>query len=144
MELNELRNSFTASLQELYDMEVIASLMEFCQGEIRVLLYLYASSEQDIYPSELSDALFVSRQRITAILSSLRNKNYISMEIAEKDRRKIKVMLTECGKLYISKKQESAKIYIDALITSLGESNITEFTRLLNLTIDKMKNYNKE
>lgn len=140
MEIYELRNSFTASLQELYDMEVIASLMEFCQGEIRVLLYLYTNSEQDIYPSELSDALFVSRQRITAILSSLRNKNYISMEIAEKDRRKMKVMLTECGKLYITEKQESAIKYIDSLIITLGENNITEFTRLLNLTIEKIKN----
>ncbi|MHB1152366.1 MAG: MarR family winged helix-turn-helix transcriptional regulator [Eubacteriales bacterium] len=142
MEINELRNSFTDSLRELYDMEVIASLMEFCQGEIRVLLYLYSNSEQDIYPSELSDALFVSRQRITAILSSLRNKKYISMEIAKDDRRKMKVMLTECGMLYITEKQESAVKYIDSLILSLGEKNITEFTRLLNLTIEKIKNHN--
>ncbi len=142
MEINELRNSFTDSLRELYDMEVIASLMEFCQGEIRVLLYLSSNSEQDIYPSELSDALFVSRQRITAILSSLRNKNYISMEIAKADRRKMKVMLTECGMLYITEKQESAIKYIDSLILSLGENNIIEFTRLLNLTIEKIKNHN--
>lgn len=142
MELYELRNSFTAPLQELYDMEVIASLMEFCQGEIRVLLYLHSNSEQDIYPSELSDALFVSRQRITVILSSLRNKNYISMEIAKNDRRKMKIMLTECGSLYITEKQESGIKYIDSLINMLGENNITEFTRLLNLTIEKIKNHN--
>lgn len=140
MDICELRNSFTDSLRELYDMEVIASLMEFCQGEMRVLLYLHSNSGKDIYPSELSDALFVSRQRVTAILSSLRNKNYISMEIAKSDRRKMKVMLTECGVNYITEKQESAAIYIDTLIVTLGEKNITEFTRLLNLTIEKIKN----
>lgn len=138
LEMNALRGRFTDSLQRLYDTEVIASLMEFCQGEIRVLLYLYANRGKDIYPFELSDALFVSRQRITAVLSALRKKKHISMVISEEDRRRMKVMLTETGEKYIEGKQASAVANIDSLIGSLGEKNVAELTRLIGLITDIM------
>ena len=132
-ELNTLRGRFTDSLQKLYDTEVIATLMEFCQGEIRVLLYLYANRGKDIYPFELSDALFVSRQRITAVLSALRKKKYVSMVISEEDRRRMKVMLTGPGEQYIEGKQESAVANIDSLIGALGVKNTAELTRIIGL-----------
>ena len=143
-ELNTLRDRFTDSLQKLYDTEVIAALMEFCQGEIRVLLYLYANRGKDIYPFELSDALFVSRQRITAVLSALRKKKYVSMVISEEDRRKMKVMLTGPGEQYIEGKQESAVANIDSLISALGGKNIAELTRIIGLITGIMtKNRNE-
>lgn len=141
MDKNEFRNTLIASLQEMYDMKVNASLMEFCQGELRVLMYMYANQEKDVFPSDLSDSLCVTKQRVTNILTTLRKKNYISMEIAENDRRRMKVNLTGTGRDYIVGKQKAAETYVDALIDGLGETSVAELTGLIGLAIQKMKEY---
>jgi len=137
----ELRNDLTKSLITLYDLEVFSSMMEYCQGEMRVLLYLEINYGTEIYPSDLSDALHVTRQRITSILSSLRKKGYISMEIAVNDRRKKRVVLTEDAKKYVIAKGKWIESYFDTLIEKLGEDNAHELTRLINLSIEHLKQH---
>ncbi len=137
----ELRNDLTKSLITLYDLEVFSSMMEYCQGEMRVLLYLEINSEKEIYPSDLSNALHVTRQRITSILSSLRKKNYITMEIAVNDRRKKRVVLTEDAKKYVITKAKWIESYFDTLIEKLGEDNTHELTRLINLSVEQLKHH---
>ena len=137
----ELRNALLISLQKMNDMEVFASMIEFCQGEMRVLIYLHMNKGTDIYPSDLSDSLCVTRQRITSILSSLRKKGYVSMKMAENDRRRMRVVLTEDGESWLVKKVKEIEIYYDTLINGLGENNIQEMTRLMNLSIEQMKQF---
>lgn len=139
----ELRNALLISLQKMYDMDVFASMIEFCQGEMRVLIYLHMNNGTDIYPSDLSDSLCVTRQRITSILSSLRKKGYVSMKMAENDRRRMRVVLTEDGKNWLIKKVKEIEIYYDTLIDGLGENNIQEMTHLMNLSIEQMKQIKK-
>lgn len=143
MNTPELRNNLAASLQTMYDMEIFASMMEFCQGELRVLLYLHLHDKDEIYPSDLSNSLYVTRQRITSILSSLRKKGYVHMEMAEDDRRKMWVVLTDSGKKQVAAKETEIDNYFNVLIDGLGENNIQEMTRLINLTIDKFKQSRK-
>lgn len=138
MDRKELRVLLTEILQSMYDMEVFSSLMEFCQGELRVLIYLNANLESDVFPSDLSQVLFVTRQRVTTILSSLRKKGFISMELSENDRRRMRIFLTEPGKVYVNIKKEMVDDYLDRYIEKLGTENITELIRLLRLTMDKM------
>lgn len=131
-----------ASLQTLYDMEVFSSMVEFCQGELRVLLYLYlheGSHRTKICPSEISDSLHVTRQRITSILSSLRKKDYIHMKMAENDRRKMQITLTDSGRNQVAAKEAEIMNYFDIMIDGLGEKNIQELTRLINLTNNQFK-----
>ncbi|MDV3425922.1 MAG: MarR family winged helix-turn-helix transcriptional regulator [Bacillota bacterium] len=137
----ELRNALLISLQKMYDMDVFASMIEFCQGEMRVLIYLHMNNGTDIYPSDLSDSLCVTRQRITSILSSLRKKGYVSMKMAENDRRRMRVVLTEDGKNWLIKKVKEIEIYYDTLIDGLGENNIQEITRLMNMSIEQMEQF---
>jgi len=137
----ELRNALLISLQKMYDMDVFASMIEFCQGEMRVLIHLHMNNGTDIYPSDLSDSLCVTRQRITSILSSLRKKGYVSMKMAENDRRRMRVVLTEDGKSWLIEKVKEIEIYYDVLIDGLGENNIREMTRLMNLSIEQMKQF---
>lgn len=139
----ELRNALLISLQKMYDMDVFASMIEFCQGEMRVLIYLHMNNGTNTYPSDLSDSLCVTRQRITSILSSLRKKGYVSMKMAENDRRRMCVVLTEDGKNWLIKKVKEIEIYYDTLIDGLGENNIQEMTRLMNLSIEQMKQIKK-
>ncbi len=139
MDKKQLRDTFLHSLQQIYDMELVAPLMEFCQGEMRVLLYLDSHKTCDIYPSDLSESLFVTRQRITTILSALRKKGYITMETAESDRRRMKITLSRTGQHYVLKKRSFAEHYFDLLVESLGEENMMEFNRLVQLTATKME-----
>jgi DNA-binding MarR family transcriptional regulator len=120
MDGGKLRETMTDLLQRLYDMEVLSALMEFCQGELRVLMHLNAQGNADVFPSDLSEALFVTRQRITSILSSLRNKGLVSMELAENDRRRMRVKLTDLGRTYVESKKSLADRYLETYIEVLG------------------------
>ena len=104
-QLPSLQAELIGILQTLYDTEALTPMMEFCQGEMRVLLYLLAH-EGKVYPSQLSDSLAVTRQRITTILSAMRKKGLIQMEIEEEDRRKMSVTLTDLGKAAAIEKQQ--------------------------------------
>ncbi|MEI6100840.1 MAG: MarR family winged helix-turn-helix transcriptional regulator [Eubacteriales bacterium] len=134
----DIIQSFQQSLQKIYDMGAVSSLMEFCQGEIRVLMYLNDNNKV-VFPSDLSDALSVTRQRIASVLSSLRKKGYVSMEIAEHDRRRMKVMLTAKGESFIVEKRNSAEAYVSHFIAAFGEENAKDMTRLIELSAEAMK-----
>lgn len=131
----ELRDSLTASLSQMYYMEVIGSLAEFWQGELRVLLYVYQHSDTEISPSVLSEAIHVSRARITTSLSALRKKKYIVMKMCKSDRRRMNVMLTAEGESFVRRKQEEVERHFDVLVNGLGEENVIEFIRLIELSI---------
>lgn len=138
MNTAELLIDLASSLQKIYDIEVFSSMIEFCQGEMRVLLYLHLNIGNEIYPSDLSESLCVTRQRITSILSSLRKKGFIYMEIAENDRRRMKVVLTEDAKTWIVAKKKKIEGHFDKLIEGLGKENTQELTRLINLSIEQL------
>ncbi len=124
-----------STLQQLYQMPQMAAMMEFCQGEIRVLLYLNMHRQETVYPSDLSSALYVSRQRITSVLNALRKKGYLTMEVDRKDRRRQRVLLTEAGASYVSAKQVRTEAYVCRLIESLGEDSTGQLLALLQKCI---------
>ena len=144
MDQTELRNSLTASLSQMYEMEVITNLAEFWQGELRVLHYVHQHNNSKINPSVLSDALHVSRARITTALSALRKKGYIVMEMSQDDRRRMCVTLTSDGEQYLKKKQKKVEKYFDILINGLGEVNVRDFIRIIDLSIKVMDSQNSQ
>ena len=130
--LQPLQTELIAALQTLYDMQSLAPLMEFCQGEMRVLFYLLSHEDEKIYPSHLSDALGVTRQRITSVLSGMRKKDLIRMEIEEQDRRRMSVSLTEKGRIEALEKQQNAYRYLEQMMLLLGEEDSRELVRLMH------------
>jgi DNA-binding MarR family transcriptional regulator len=138
LEKIELRDRLTASLVRMYEMEAIESLAEFLQGELHILQYMSYNGDSEINPSILSDKLHVSRSRITAALSALRKKGYVTMEISDEDRRRMRVMLTAEGEAVIKKKQENVERYFDILVEGLKEENVMDLIRLIDLSIQIM------
>ena len=124
----------------MYEMEVFNNLAVFLQGEMHILWYLLHNPDREINPSLLSDMLHVSRSRITAALSSLRKKGYVFMEMSEGDRRRMSVILTSEGETYIKLKQDIVERYFDLMIDGLGENNVIELNRLIELTMSVMEN----
>lgn len=135
MNHDELRNALTSSLSKLYEMEAFSCLAEFLQGELNILYQLSQSGDREVNPSTLSDKLHVSRSRITAALSALRKKKFVKMDISRDDRRRIRVTLTPEGASYLKSKQERVEKYFDVLVEGLGEDNVKELIRLIELSM---------
>ncbi|WP_438349313.1 MarR family winged helix-turn-helix transcriptional regulator [Paenibacillus sp. FA6] len=138
MENQLLIRKLMMSLARMYDMEAFSHLAEFLQGELHMLHYLSQNSHSEINPSILSDKLHVSRSRITAALSTLRKKGYVTMEMSENDRRRMTVSLTSAGEAFIRGKQEEVVRYFDVLVKGLGEGNVLDMIRLIELSVGIM------
>ncbi|MGW8441257.1 MarR family winged helix-turn-helix transcriptional regulator [Paenibacillus sp. S33] len=138
MKYYELRDELRESVNRIYGMELFSSLTELVQGENHVLQYLVQHRDDEINPSLLSDHLHVSRSRITAALTGLRKKGYVTMEMSEHDRRRMCVRLTVDGESLIKQKQEGIEGYFEALVVGLGEKNVKEFIRLIELSLSIM------
>jgi len=131
----DLKDELTLNLYSIYDSDIFAPIMEFLQGETRVLLFMLMSKNKEIYPSDLSEALYVTRQRITSILSSLRKKGFVTTELSERDRRRMQVFLTNQGKEYIAAKEKIAEDLIDTLINRLGYDNVKQLSKCLGMIV---------
>jgi DNA-binding MarR family transcriptional regulator len=95
--------------------------------------------DMDIYPSLISDKLHVSRSRVTAILTMLRKKGYVTLKMSENDRRRMLIKITAEGLAFIREKQKWADQHFDALVDGLGEKNTMELTRLVKISADIME-----
>lgn len=136
MKKEELRERLIHELWRMYKMDIIAHLIEFVEGETAVLAYLAERDGQSVNPSNISDELRVSRARTANILRSLRQKGMVDMAIADDDRRKMLVRLTDEGRRQFREKFRFVSDYFDLYIDVLGEEDISELTRLLKKTVD--------
>lgn len=127
-----LENQIVNLLQEVYYSEFFSNIMQLCQGEATALLFLNDNSDKTVNPAQISEELNITRQRVTAILAGLRKKGFVSMELDEKDRRRMNVAITAEGTKYITSKAERAEKYLDILIDKMGIENIVNFARQLN------------
>lgn len=50
MEKEHLRNMLMSSLEDMYNMEALACLVEFLQGEVHILQYLAMHQTEEINP----------------------------------------------------------------------------------------------
>lgn len=138
-EKEKIENEIVALLYEVYLSDAFRSLSELCQGEAMVLVYLN-DEKKTVNPAQISKELNISRQRVTSILSTLRKKEYISMDICERDRRRMNVKITQNGAEYISAKIKKGEKYFDILIEKMGIENIMNFVKLLNTAAKCLEN----
>ena len=136
MDKSELRDALMQQLWRLNKLDLMVSLREFIEGELAALYYLRGCDEA-VTPSQISENLRVSRARAANILRALREKGYVEMSIAEDDRRKMDVYLTEEGRRYCDEKYAYLVRYFDLYVDVLGENDILELTRLLKRTADE-------
>ncbi len=138
MEQGDLKNELIESLSKIYFMEAFSQLTEFLQGELLVLYFLSQNTDMDLNPSLISSKLHISRPRITATLTTLGKKGYVTTKISKEDRRRIKVMLTSKGFSYIDEKRKNVENYFDVFVEKMDQKDILELIRLIDLTVDIM------
>ncbi len=136
MEKSQLRDALVHELWRMTKMDIIAHLREFVEGETAALYSLCTCGRESLTPTQISEHLQVSRARAANILRSLRGKGYVRMDIAEDDRRKMDVTITEAGRKAMEEKYDFLLRYFDLYIDVLGEEDIADLTRLLKKTVD--------
>ena len=143
MENKILMNELVTSLEKVYFMEAFTHLTEFLQGELYILHYISQNLDEEINPSSISEKLHLTRPRVTAILSTLKQKGYIETEQNEEDRRRLAVRITEEGLNFINERQINAKAYFQVFIDSVGEENTKELIRIINLAVIELDKNNE-
>ena len=138
-ERTELREELLRDLEALYQLPAFSDLAALLQGEARVLQYLALRRGEDVYPSELAEALRLSRPRITAALSSLRRKGFLTLTPSQEDRRKVFVRVTEAGMAQIAGQYATVRGYFDRLLAGLGPEDSRELSRLVGRCAQVMK-----
>lgn len=142
MDKDKLKDQLIRSLSKIYLMDAFSQLTEFLQGELRLLYFLLVNQDLELSPSILSQKLHISRPRITAALTALRNKGFVTTEVSSQDRRRVYVNLTAKGKFFIDLKKEKIEDNFELFVKGLGEDNALELIRLVNLIVNVMEEQN--
>ena len=114
----------------------------FFQTEFRALVYLVEHGE--CTPSQLVAPLGVTRQRVTTLLTGLREKGYVTMEMDESDRRKMRVRLTEAGLDYFVSQSTALRPAYQYTRDKLGETGLRQLIDLLNKLSEEEGNKNEK
>ena len=124
------------SLLDIYRMEVIDGIRDILSGENAFLLLLLSCSSSPLTASFMAERLNITKGRITALISSLLDKEDIEITLDMKDRRKTLIRLTEKGRNRIETKIDEVNEKLEYLISDLS---IEEVNVLLNI-LEKVKN----
>lgn len=124
------------SLLDIYRMEVIDGIRDILSGENSFLLLLLSCSSSPLTASFMAERLNITKGRITALISSLLDKEDIEITLDMKDRRKTLIQLTEKGRNRIETKIDEVNEKLEYLIRDLSEEEVNV---LLNI-LEKVKN----
>ena len=129
MEQKQLAIRLLESIKSLSHMPFYKSADVFASGERFVLLYLYQHGSA--MPKQLSEAMMASTAYMAKLLGILEHKGLILRDIDRSDRRKIIVVLTEQGTVFIRSEMEKALKLAMEILSDLGEEDAAEYVRIL-------------
>ncbi|MCD8021951.1 MAG: MarR family transcriptional regulator [Lachnospiraceae bacterium] len=110
-------------------------------GRGKVLNYLYGH-DGAASPGDLRDYMGVTTPRVTTVLNELENEGLIIREMADHDRRRICVKLTENGKASVDMPRKERREEIRLLIRRLGREDSEALLRICRVieTMESEKN----
>ena len=133
-----LRDRLMHSLAEIEKSALAAQARKFSEGELSVLQFI-GESEKGVNPSRISDCMRLSRSRVASILSVLRRKDFISMEIDAADRRKMTVGITPAGSQFLAARRKEFFRRLDDFLSALGTEDGEALARIAEKTADILR-----
>lgn len=121
-------------LAELLNRKINRTVQDSLRGEYGVLRYLMYVQD-NVSAGILTEQLHVVPGRMTDILKSLEGKGFIKRYRDEKDRRKVKVCITEEGKSEAKEKRSYISEEYQGLFQILGKKDTEELIRLLKIVL---------
>lgn len=109
--------------------EFFKGIDEINSGMRFIMIYLNESNN-NVYASELSERMGISRARITILIKKLIAKDFVVKIQAKDDARKDIIKLTEKGKTEINKEKEIVFNNIIKVIDTLGIKKVNQFIEL--------------
>lgn len=88
---------------------------------LRNILRIQSEGNINVYPSDLSERLNLSRSYVTAVLNSLDTKQLLSRTVDNVDRRRIKIEITDKGRRIFDNMAKVELEQADILIKNLSE-----------------------
>ncbi|KOF58017.1 MULTISPECIES: MarR family winged helix-turn-helix transcriptional regulator [Clostridium] len=110
-------------------------------GEIMVLFCMkkgFKDEKNGIKVSQLSKKLKVAAPTVTQQINSLENCGLVKRTMDLKDRRVVRIQITEKGDRLIEKAQKGFHNFVYGLVDYLGEDESNEFINLLTKLFDYM------
>ena len=132
----ELRYKCFTTVDKFIELINRYGILDFFCGENRVLPYLFKNQDLVIHPSDLSEELGFTRQRVTSILNSLKKKEYIEATSDIGDGRKYVIKITEKGKNEFSVLHQRVISDYEKLVDECGEETVEAFTDNMKKIID--------
>lgn len=105
------------------------------QGETMVIKFLDILGEP-ASPKHLAEALNLSSARIAALLGSLEKKGQITRDMDPKDRRRIQVTLTNCGKEVANVEKKEMHDKMIKIFNQMGEADTKKFLELMTKFVE--------
>lgn len=121
-------------LAELLNRRINRAVQDSVRGEYGVLRHLMYV-QNNVTAGTLSEQLNVVPGRMTDILKSLEGKGLIERYKDEEDKRKVKVSITEKGRLVANEKRNYIADEYEELFEILGKEDTEELIRLLKIVL---------
>lgn len=110
---------------------------ETMRGEAAVMRLLMRQ-EKSLTPGEIGKLLGMTSSRVAAVMNTLEKKGLVLREGDAQDRRRVRVTLTEQGKVFCRHKQRCAVGDLSTLLSQLGEEDAALFVRLSRRVMEMM------
>ena len=132
-----LRLTFMASRrQEFYH----KPLPRTHNHQFHALYVLHYSGEANITMSALAEALGVSKQQISKLVTTLEEKGYVYREHDAKNRRQVYVRITADGIIYVEKCQHELRDWLQVETTHLEPDEQEKLQQGINIFLEIIEN----
>lgn len=146
-----LMRSFSLFKKKKKDWEQ-STISGYTTGEIRILMTLKykeksvgaqgfesrSESEPSLKVSEISNHMKVTSPTITQFINGLEGKGLVERVMDKKDRRAVRVRLTDEGEKIVHQAHEAFKANFEGLVAHLGEENSDQLANLLTKVYEYM------
>lgn len=130
MEYEDLAKEFVEEFFRLGRYTQSRKVSSSMRGESFLLMYLWRKKDS-ASPGELGKAMKASTARVAAALNSLERKELVVRKADEKDKRKIRVELTQKGEEQAKQWQQVPIHVICQLMEKLGEEEAQQMLHIL-------------
>lgn len=98
-------------------------------GELTMLLTLrrLLLAKAFVIPSDIGDAMKLSRPAVSRMLHNLERKGYLAMKSSEEDHRYVKVQFTQHGRDLITEELEKCCTLLERVKERMGERDMQKF-----------------
>ena len=98
-------------------------------GELTMLLTLrrLLLTKTFVIPSDIGDAMKLSRPAVSRMLHNLERKGYLKMKSSEEDHRYVKVQFTQSGRELITEELEKCVKLLERVKDRMGERDMNQF-----------------